>query len=238
MVAAAGAALFAESDNYFLLVAGRAMMGLGVASALTAGLKAIVLWFPSDRVLLLNGSMIMLGALGGVTATSPADLLLAAAGWRALFWLFAAATAVCAAVIYLVVPEAAPARRVVTVGLKRIYSDPGFWRLAPLSATSIGAAWALHGLWAAQWLVDVENLDRAAVVRHLFVMAVVVSVGALLFGVAAGSLRRRGVGPQGFLLVVATVSVGAQLALIFRWPLPSYLLWTIVALTGAATVLS
>jgi hypothetical protein len=38
------------------------MIGLGVAGALTAGLKAIILWFPKERVALLNGCMVMLGA--------------------------------------------------------------------------------------------------------------------------------------------------------------------------------
>ena len=65
MVAAAvGAALFAVSDNFWLLLGGRALIGLGVAASLTAGLKALVLWFPSERIPMLNGLMIMLGALG------------------------------------------------------------------------------------------------------------------------------------------------------------------------------
>jgi MFS family permease len=93
-------------------------------------------------------------------------------------------------------------------------------------------------LWAAQWLTDVEGLGRTAVVRHLFVMAVVVSASALLFGVAAERLRRRGVRPQVLLGFVAAISIVAQLALILRLPMPSYAPWAIVAATGAATVLS
>jgi MFS family permease len=239
LAAAVGAALFAASDNFLLLLAGRALMGLGVAAALTAGLKALVLWFPQERVPLLNGLMIALGALGAVTATAPADLLLNSIGWRALFGLFAAVTAGCAAIIYLVVPEAVPiASGGANARLQRVYANPAFWRLAPLSAASIGTAWALHGLWAAQWLTDVKGLSRTELVGHLFVMAVAVSLGALLFGVAADRLRRRGIGPQMLLGLVATVSITAQLALILRWPLPSYVLWAIVAATGAATVLS
>jgi MFS family permease len=239
VLATAGAALFAVSNDFLVLLAGRALMGLGVAAALTAGLKALVLWFPRDQVPLLNGLMIMLGALGAVTATSPADFLLALIGWRGLFGLFAAATAACAALIFLVVPETRPvASSSATVSLKKIYTDPRFFRLAPLSAACIGTAWALHGLWAAQWLTDVESLDRTALVRQLFVMAVAVSLGALLFGVAIDRLRRRGVGPQALLAFVATVSIAAQLALILRWPLPSCFLWPIVAAVGAATVLS
>jgi hypothetical protein len=66
--------------------------------------------------------------------------------------------------------------------LKKVYADPRFWRVAPLSASCIGTAWALQGLWAAQWFKDVEGLDRAGVVIHLFAMAVALSLGAILLG--------------------------------------------------------
>jgi MFS family permease len=239
VVAAVGSALFAASDNFLMLLVGRALIGLGVSAALTAGLKALVLWFPGDRVPLLNGLMVMLGALGAVTATLPADLLLVWIGWRELFDLFALLTAACAAIIYGVVPEAAPsANGVVSVGLRKVYADPRFWRLAPLSSACVGTAWALQGLWAAQWLTDVDGLDRAEVVQHLLAMAVALSLGAILLGVAADRLRRRGVGPELLLGLVAAVFIATQLALILRLPLPSYLLWAVVAAVGAATVLS
>ena len=109
--AAIGAALFAASNDFLMLLAGRALIGLGVAAALTAGLKALVLWFPADRLPLLNGLMVMLGALGAVTATLPAELALTWIGWRELFDVFAAVTAGCAVMVYLVVPEAAPIER-------------------------------------------------------------------------------------------------------------------------------
>ena len=239
MVAAVGSTLFAVSDHFLMLLVGRALMGLGVASAMTGGLKALVLWFPGDRVPLLNGLMVMLGALGAVTATLPADLLLDWIGWRELFGLFAGLTAVSAVMIYLIVPEAtAVATGAVSVGLRKVYADPRFWRVAPLSASCIGTAWALQGLWAAQWLKDVEGLDRAGVVFHLFAMAVALSLGAILLGVAADRLRKRGVGPSALLGLVAAVFIATQFALILRVPIPSYLLWAVVAAIGAATVLS
>ena len=239
VVAAVGSTLFAVSDHFLMLLVGRALIGLGVASAMTAGLKALVLWFPGNRVPLLNGLMVMLGALGAVTATLPADLLLDWIGWRELFGLFAALTAVSSVVVYLIVPETAPvASGAVLVGLRRVYADPRFWRLAPLSASCIGTAWALQGLWAAKWLSDVEGLDRTGVVFHLFAMAVALSLGAILLGVAADRLRKRGVGPHVPLGLVATVFIATQLALILRLPLPSYLHWAVVAAVGAATVLS
>ena len=131
-----------------------------------------------------------------------------------------------------------PASGAVLVGLKKVYADPRFWRVAPLSASCIGTAWALQGLWAAQWLKDVDGFDRAEVVQHLFAMAVALSLGAILLGMAADRLRRRGVGPEVLLGFVAVVFIAAQFALILRLPLPSYLEWAVVAAVGAATVLS
>jgi MFS family permease len=239
VIAAIGSALFAVSDHFWMLLVGRALVGLGVASAMTAGLKALVLWFPGDRVPLLNGLMVMLGALGAVTATLPTDLLLDWISWRELFGLFAALTAASAVLIYLIVPEATPvASGAVKVGLRKVYADPRFWRLAPLSASCIGTAWALQGLWAAQWLKDVEGLDRAGVVFHLFAMAVALSLSAILLGVAADRPRRRGVGPEVLLGLVAAVFIAIQFALILRLPVPSYFLWAVVAAVGAATLLS
>jgi MFS family permease len=239
VIAAVGSTLFAVSDNFCMLLLGRALIGLGVASAMTAGLKALVLWFPGDRVPLLNGLMVMLGALGAVTATLPADLLLDWIGWRELFGLLAGLTVASAVMIYLIVPEATPVPSgAVAAGLRKVYADPRFWRVAPLSASCIGTAWALQGLWAAQWFKDVEGLDRADVVFHLFAMAVALSLAAILLGVAADRLRRRGIGPGSLLGLVAAAFIATQFALILRLPLPSYLQWSVVAAVGAATVLS
>jgi predicted MFS family arabinose efflux permease len=70
-----------------------------------AGLKAIVLWFPPERIALANGWFIMLDALGAVTATAPAEIVLSHMGWRGVFAVLAVMTAVSALVVLLVVPE-------------------------------------------------------------------------------------------------------------------------------------
>ncbi len=241
-IAAAGAALFATAEGFIALALGRGLIGLGVAGALMAGLKAIVLWFPAERIALANGWFIMLGALGAVTATAPAEIVLSHIGWRGVFVVLAALTAVSALVILLVVPErrhsATSSTSANVLSIVTIYQDPRFWRLAPLSASCIGSAWALQGLWAAPWLIDVEELERPTVVMHLFVMALALSVSALLLGVGADRLRRRGI-PLATTLAIATgTAIAAQLALVLRWPVPIWLPWVTIAATGAGTVLS
>ena len=242
LIAAAGAAIFGASKGFGSLIIGRALVGLGMAASLNAGLKAIVLWYPKERAAPLNGYMVMLGALGAVTATIPAERVLAWMGWQHLFELLAGVTAVCAVATFFLVPEATHAQptavRTAHVSLRVIYADPRFWRLAPLSATCVGTAWSLQSLWAASWLTDVEGLDRAALIQYLFIMAAALSAGALILGIAVNRLGQRGIGPRPLLAFVAVLFIACQLALILRLPLPSYVLWGLVAVVCAATVLS
>ncbi|WP_407120194.1 nitrate/nitrite transporter [Bradyrhizobium sp. STM 3561] len=238
LLAAVGAGLFAVSTSFRSLLIARAMIGLGVAAAFTAGLKSIILWFPSERVALLNGYMVMLGSLGAVTATAPVEHLLAWIGWRQLFEILAAATGVTAILIYVVVPERPNVPSIAHATLGSIFGDRRFWRIAPLSATCIGSAWSLQGLWASPWLADVEGFDRASLVRQLLTMSIVLSCGAWLFGTTVHYTKRRGIGAERILVMVAVLFVTAELALILRAPLPSIVPWSVVAIVGTATVAS
>ena len=189
-IAALGAAVFAVADNFAVLVIARALIGVGAAGSLMSGLKAIVLWSPRERIPLANGCFVMLGALGAVTATAPAESLLQSIGWRGLFEALAALSTACALLIYLFVPDTTlrkcALKKPQELGnLWSVYGDAYFWRLAPLSATCIGSAWALHGLWAAPWLRDVAGLDQPAIVQHLFVMAMAACGGAFFLGFGA-----------------------------------------------------
>jgi MFS family permease len=241
LVAAIGAALFGSAQTLAGFIIGRALIGLGVAAGLIAGLKSIRLWFPKEQLPLLNGCFIMLGTLGALTATAPAEMIVAWIGWRALFAGLAAATAACAVLIVVLSPEPVgerPQPGQGAVSLKQIYTNQRFWRVAPLSTMCISTAWALQGLWAGPWLADVENLGRSEIVQHLFVMALALCAGALFLGILTERLRRHGVRAQVVLAAVGVLFIVAQFALILRLPVPSYLVWAIVGSVGAATVLS
>ena len=240
MLAAVGALIFARASSLTGLVIGRGLIGLGVAGALMAGLKAIVEWFPKERLPLVNGAFIALGAAGAVTATTPVEWMLGWIDWRGLFLVLAAATAAVSLLILLLVLE--PPKRVLadcgSFKIRAIYADSRFWRVAPLSALCIGSAWAMQGLWAAPWLADVATLERSEIVHHLFIMAVALCVGALLIGIVADRLRHRGIGPAIVLPSSACLFIAAELALVCRISIPSTALWALVAGMGAATVLS
>lgn len=238
LLAAAGAGLFAVSTGFLSFLIARAMIGLGVAAALTAGLKSIILWFPKERVALLNGYIVMLGSLGAVTATAPVEHLLAWMGWRQLYEVLAAATGVTAVLIYVVVPERGAVPSAARATLVSVFGDRRFWRVAPLSASCVGSAWSLQGFWASPWLTDVEGLDRASLVRELFIMSIVLSCGAWLFGTTVHYIKRRGRGVETVMALIAVLFIAAELTLILRASLPSILPWSVVAIVGTATVVS
>jgi MFS family permease len=70
------------------------------------------------------------------------------------------------------------------------------------------------------------------------VMAVAACAGALVLGLGADRWRTRRRSSSVLLTIVATVFIAVEFALAFRWPIPSSILWAIVAGVGATTVLS
>ena len=242
LLASAGALVFALADGLPALIMGRALLALGVALALMAGFKAIVVWFPAERIVVANAWLVMLGALGAVTATAPAEFVVQMIGWRGLFAALAGLSALAALLVLLVVPDQRTTQPRKSRGgaedLWAVYRDRRFRRIAPLSAVGIGTSWSLQGLWAAPWLRDVDGLDRAAIVQHLSAMALAVCAGALLLGTVASRFRRIGIKTELLLAATVIMSTAAQAALVLGWPIPSLVPWSIIAATGAATVLS
>ncbi len=240
MIAAAGAVIFALGDTLAVLILGRIMIGLGVATILTAGLKSIAVWFPAVQVATASGLLVSLGALGAITATEPAAVLIDVFGWRLVHLGLAVAAAICAVVIFAIVPEPtrSPLRSKDSTALRAIYSDRRFWKLAPLSAACVGTAWAMQGLWAAPWLNDVEAFDRQTVIRHLFVMAVALGVGATLLGTLSDRLRKVDITADSLFGCIALISIMSELSILQRCSISSYLSWALVALMGASGVLS
>jgi MFS family permease len=210
---ALGAGIFSAGENGAVLTAGRALIGLGAAGGLMSGLKAIALWFPSERLPRINAFYLAIGGLGALASTAPVEAALHVVHWRELFALLAALTAAVAALIFLTVPERASAAPQTNLGqqlrdLGQIYRDRLFWRVTPLMATAAGTSMAIQSLWAGPWLRDVGGFDRAGVAGRLLLMTMALTAGLLLSGFFADLGRRHGLS----LTAVIGLSVVAFLA--------------------------
>ncbi|MFN3747029.1 MAG: MFS transporter [Hyphomicrobiaceae bacterium] len=69
-------------------------------------------------------------------------------------------------------------------------------------------------------------------------MAIALSASALILGTASDRLRRRGVSLSTTFAIATSLALLAQLALVLRWPIPTWLPWIAIAGIGAGTVLS
>lgn len=105
LCAAAGAGLCAVNGGFVGLLLGRALIGLGTAGGLVAGLKASTQWFPRERLATVNGMFIMCGGLGALAATWPVEFLLQYVSWRGLSAVLAIAACMVALTIRSVVPD-------------------------------------------------------------------------------------------------------------------------------------
>jgi len=243
LLAALGALAFALGQGLVQLWLARALIGLGVAGGLMAAFKAITEWFPERRWPLVNGFFLAMGGLGAVSATAPVEALLTLTDWRGVFFGLAAVTVGVAAAIWFIVPETRAGRAHVHLrdqlaGLKAIYADAFFWRLAPVAVLCMATTLAITGLWAGPWLRDVAGLGREAVAGTLLAVMIAMTAGFILWGSLAASLERLGVP------LTVTVSVGIAIFLavfgvlilgVAPWPRGP---WLAFGLMGNVTALS
>ena len=220
--AALGAFIFAWGDSKTALFVGRAMIGLGVSGGLMSSFKAIVLWFPKDRLPLVNGLFMSFGGLGALSATAPVELALGFTDWRGVYAGIGVATVCVAAIILLISPDKPEARSSVSLGeqiagLKSIYQDRLFWRVAPLTFTAASAGLAIQSLWIGPWLSHVEMLNRQDIATQLFLVALAMTVGFSAMGITADlTYKKWDIRPQTVMVAGNILFVVVQIGIILN----------------------
>jgi predicted MFS family arabinose efflux permease len=240
IVAAIGASVFATASSPLLLFLGRFLIGIGVAGGLMAGLKAHALWVSRGRLPIANGALVMFGGLGAIATTLPIEATLS---WRGAFATLALISMVIAGLIFALVPRTMatdPEQRRAGApnGLMGAIKDRCFVRIAPLSASVVGTAFAIQGLWAARWLTDVEGLSRAGVLHSLFAMGVGLTFGAVLIGLADTWLSRIGASQVRIFGGFCLAFIALQALVLAHVGLPVPLLWGLIGGFGGMCVLS
>jgi nitrate/nitrite transporter NarK len=241
LVGVAGSLLFASASSFATLALGRALIGAGMAGVLMGALKAFSQWFEARRYSTVSGLLIGLGSSGALLAATPLAWLNAAFGWRSVFVYGAAIILLAAALIVMLTRNTPPGvawvgqRSGVGVfaGLRAVFSDWRFWRIAPLTFFTNGTLLSFQGLWAGPYLFDVFGLERVAAGNPLFLLSVGVTLGFL----SAGWLADR-LGLAGVVVVGTAVCVGAQVVLALRPPLAVLpALMFIFGLSGGLSIL-
>jgi predicted MFS family arabinose efflux permease len=210
--------MFAIGNSVPMLILGRAIMGIGAASALMTSFQAIVLWFPPARWPQLNGWILAAGGVGGIVASLPTALILHVTDWHGLMLGTAVVTLIVAIAVFALVPEREEAPRRTSMatqlrGLASVYRDRLFWRLAPVSATAAGCNLAFAGLWSGPWLKDVAGLGPDGIATSLFLLTILLTVGYVVIGAISTCLGRRGI------TLTQIIAAGILLSILLQLPL-------------------
>ncbi|MES3023805.1 MAG: MFS transporter [Pseudomonadota bacterium] len=238
VVAGVGALVFAWAENFPTLVAGRALIGLGLGGCFMSAVKAISAWIAPHKLPSLQGYLIAVGGLGAAAATVPMRVLLEHTDWRGLFTTLGGLTACAGLVMWLVAPKAGPPRVGEPPTLKSVlavYRAPKFRQAISLILLPHMVFFGIQGLWIGRWLGDAARMDGADVAYLLYLSMAAVIVGAIGVGVLTERLAKRGIAP----LDLAAVGVGlfmlVQLAIVFNFE-PSFgLLAVLFTLVGTFT---
>ena len=239
LVAGAGSLMFACAPSVGWLLAGRALVGLGVAVAFISVLKLIASWFGEREFATWVGVLQLLGNLGGVLGAWPLAWVAQQVSWREVFAGAGAISIVLAAGIWLWVrdtprdaglpdPHAAPPPAEAAApagwagGLARVASNGQTWLAFLVLFGLVGSYLTFSGLWAVPYLMDAMGMARERATLHVTVMI----IGFACSAPAAGLLSDR-IGLR--LPPLRLLSVGyllCWLPWILGWSLP---LWASLA---------
>jgi len=248
IVAALGASLFAVGTDAITLAVGRGLIGIGVSGCLMAALKANVLWFPKEKIPMVNGIIFACGTFGALSSTVPLEVLIQSVDWRTVFWWLSGTSVFSALLIFFVVPERPQAAQAGIAGqsaftaqindLKTVYGSVFFWRLSLMVVLHNGVFLAYQALWAAPWLRDVAGFDRAAVADAMFMFNAGMFAGVLSVGFLAERLQRLGVPTVVPAAVGIFLSIFVQVLFAAGWTDYPTLLCTLFGYFGATATLA
>ncbi|MCP5365313.1 MAG: MFS transporter [Hyphomicrobiales bacterium] len=240
--AAGGAATFALAGDLEGLILGRALIGLGVSACLMAAFKAFALWFPKERLPLINGVQMAAGGLGALMATTPVQAALSITDWRGVFFCISVLTVLSAAAILIIVPGdrdrcVQASVRELWGGVVRIYTSTLFWRYAPVTVLSQASFLAIQSLWTGPWLAEVEAMPRSDVAVTLLAIATAMTAGFLVLGWTAERLGRKGIRPMHVAFVGMAAFMASQVVIICGWGSGLTLPWLAFGFFGTTGIL-
>ncbi len=244
LIAAVGTAVFATAESLTLLVAGRAMIGLGTSACLMAAFTAYALWLPKERLPAINAYQMVAGGIGALFGTTPVEMLSELVGWRGVFWVLTAALLCTAAILFTVVPRRNEPRTITLswgeafAGVRHVFASPNFWRIAPLCVASQGAFIGIQSLWLGPWFGDVMGLTQRAAANALFVVSAAMIASYLTLAWSSSWTIKRGISTIGLSVAGMASFLCVQIVVIAEIIEPTIGLWMVWAFLGTFGILT
>lgn len=248
LIGVLGAIIFSLADSLSMGLAGRLLLGAGMACNLMGSYKLLTLWFGPQVFATLAGILVAIGTVGNMVATTPLVFLVENMGWRSSFQLIASVNLLLVAVFFVVVrnnpdksaietqKSAEPMSLQDALGnIKILLKLKDYWIISLATCIRYGTFAAFQALWAGPFLMSVMGYSPVQAGNVILLLNFGFIIGAPTWGAAADHLFIS----CKWLVVIGLAALMAVLA--FMMLIPADISFWIVALlffffgfTGAA----
>jgi len=227
LVAAAGATLTGIAYTFDQVIAGRLLIGIGVAMVYIPTMKILAAWYRKNEFASLSGILLAVGNLGALSAAGPLALISSDLGWQQVFIILGMVTLVLAVLAWLIIrdhpsdmnlpsiqeieaeetgqpaPEAKTMEKIPMGKALKMTFGAGmkFWPLAVWFFFMYGSIMVYQGLWAGPFYHDVLGWDKAT----YGLVLTFIGIGMIFGCPAAGYLSDKILKSRKKVLVIGTV---------------------------------
>jgi predicted MFS family arabinose efflux permease len=224
MLATIGGGVFTLASTWPMLLTGRVLMGAGFGAMLIGSMVVISRWFPPDHFSTLTAVVLSIGLLGNLAATTPLAWASQAIGWRGVFGVAVALTALATFAVWFVVRDAPPGHPFLArtpepghqmlQGLVEVLRNPDLRPILALSFCNYACTFTVQGLWGGPFLREVHGLSAIEAGNVLFAAVIAYQLGILAFGPLDRLLNtRKWIAVSGTLVIIsllATLALASQ----------------------------
>jgi sugar phosphate permease len=221
-----GAVIFSWADSMTLGVAGRVLLGIGMACNLMGTYKLLTLWFSPKAFATLAGIVVALGTAGNMLATTPLVILVNQFGWRSSFQLIAVINFILTFLFYIIVrdrppqgdsdfPVASMNTRQAFGNIQKLFKQKDFWIISFATFARYGIFAAFQALWAGPYLMEVMGYSALTTGNLILLLNVGMISGAPCWGILSDRLfnTRKWVIIAGSIAIVLTIIILAIIPL-------------------------
>jgi sugar phosphate permease len=201
LVATAGATVFAYGESAAALIAGRLLLGVGMACNLMGPMKLITSWFSPRYFATLTAIFVSVGTAGNIAAATPLVWLTELCGWRITFLLFAMSNLIISILFYLIArdhPADKPVRHPTTTaadrlsgafsGILKLFSRRDYWLISMGTFFRYGIYASVQALWAGPFLMVTMGLSQFRTGNLLLCMSIGLIIGSPICGWLSDSI--------------------------------------------------
>lgn len=198
MTAAVGTVLFATAVNYLMLLAGRAIIGIGCSVCFISVLKICTEWFDEKMFCTLSGLTTLVGMSGALIAQAPLAALTEYLSWHVVFVSLAGMTVLTVLLILLFVEDRPEGGKSVTVrrtdtvrAIRNVLRNPYTWPPLLVYGCFYGTYLLISGVYGTSIIAVFYQCTSIQASSCISTAVLGCAMGSVFIGILSDRLKNR-----------------------------------------------